>query len=173
MSTASGNTSKRKMPAGNTEVACTGWFAASQVVTWLLVVGGWIYTNYTNNKRETRKELRGALDKLRSEMDSEVELCHEYYLSSPVESTSKASTLLIGFTRISSAIQHMGDKDAKMKSPELDRKMFLFMDQLTGGDFQSASRVPVKPDAPRLQAIAAAALDVQNELERLFIHANQ
>lgn len=161
------------MPAGSTEVTCSGWIAAAQVFTWLLVIGGWVYTNTTNNKRETRKELRGALDKLRSDMDALVDFAHDYYQSSSADSQAKAANLLIRFTRLISMIEHLGDKDTMMKSADLDRKMRGLMDQLTGGDFQSVSRTRLTPDAPLLQTIAAAALEVQNELEVLFIRANQ
>ncbi|MCX7091894.1 MAG: hypothetical protein NTY50_00365 [Methylobacter sp.] len=47
-----------------------GW---TQIVTWLLVISGWLLVNHQNNVREKRKEIRTILDKTQSFLD-EVEI---------------------------------------------------------------------------------------------------
>jgi hypothetical protein len=43
-----------------------GW---AQVITWLLVILGWLLVNRQNNIREKRKEIRSLLDKIQSFLD--------------------------------------------------------------------------------------------------------
>ena len=43
-----------------------GW---TQIVTWLLVIAGWLLVNHQNNIREKRKEIRSILDKIQSLLD--------------------------------------------------------------------------------------------------------
>jgi len=40
-----------------------------QLITWLLVIIGWYFVDRTNNRRETRKELRAALSELQAFLD--------------------------------------------------------------------------------------------------------
>jgi len=47
-----------------------GW---TQIVTWLLVISGWLLVNHQNNVREKRKEIRAILDKTQSFLD-EIEI---------------------------------------------------------------------------------------------------
>ncbi len=150
-------------------MACVSWYVATQVIPWLLVVGGWVYTNNTNNKRESRKELRGALDKLQRDIDDLIEITHVYYLSDVNEGKPKESQILIRFSRLSSGIQHLGEKNKSMSSADLSRKLSFFMDQITGGDFQSAARLILPHDSIKFLEIAAAGMAVQDELETLFI----
>ena len=47
-----------------------GW---TQIVTWLLIIAGWLLVNHQNNIREKRKEIRTILDKIQSFLD-EIEI---------------------------------------------------------------------------------------------------
>lgn len=151
-------------------MACTAWYATSQIITWLLVIGGWIYVNSTNNSRESRKELRAAVDKLQRDVDVLIETAQAYYRCGVQDGKAIEPQILVRFSRLGSALQHLGDKHSEMKSGDLTRKMSHLMDQVTGDDFQSAARAELTEDSQKLVNIAAAAMDVQNELETLFIH---
>ena len=41
----------------------------TQIMTWLLIIFGWLIVNHKNNIREKRKEIRGTLDKMQLFLD--------------------------------------------------------------------------------------------------------
>jgi len=41
----------------------------TQIMTWLLIIFGWLIVNHQNNIREKRKEIRGTLDKMQLFLD--------------------------------------------------------------------------------------------------------
>lgn len=139
----------------------------AQVITWVLVVGGWIYTNHTQNKRETRKELRTAIDKINNEVGELIKLGHDYWLTSPGDSQTTAREINTRFMRLSATTQHVTKRN-DLNACALDQKMIIFMDRLTGDDFQSAQRTPLQPNAQKLDEISAAGMAVQAQLEQLF-----
>jgi len=49
------------MPVNN----CPSSFNLGQLVTWILVIGGWFIINFQHNRREDRKESRAAIDRIR------------------------------------------------------------------------------------------------------------
>jgi len=48
--------------------ACGGFKILTQIITWLLIMGGWWIVNRQNNWREKRKEIRAILNQLQSDL---------------------------------------------------------------------------------------------------------
>ncbi|NOQ64704.1 MAG: hypothetical protein GQ582_09355 [Methyloprofundus sp.] len=44
-------------------------FHWAQIVTWLIVIAGWVFVNQQNNLREKRKEIRSLIDNLHVQLD--------------------------------------------------------------------------------------------------------
>ncbi len=156
------------MPAASTEAASGFWPAAAQVLTWVLVIGGWIYTNNTHNARESRKELRSLLDKLQRDLDALVDLAQAYYQMDVDAGRKKEAEMLVRLNRLLNALDHLSFRYLAMKSDNLDRTLKGLMDQLTGGTFQTADRIKAEANDPRMLSIAHAGLEVHGELESLF-----
>src|SRR4051794_25377630 len=70
----------------------TSWAVLGQLVTWLLVVIGWYFVNRTNNQRETRKELRSAIDEFQMFLD-QIETNAVRYHTSDTADVEVAMTL--------------------------------------------------------------------------------
>jgi len=72
-----------------------GW---TQIVTWLLVIAGWLLVNHQNNIREKRKEIRTILDKIQSLLD-EIEIQAVNY-----HTARNPATWLFNWTKFKSEI---------------------------------------------------------------------
>lgn len=67
---------------------CFGWELSdsdklgliTNVVSWVLIFGGWYIVNRQNNKRETRKELRAAFDEIHNNVRQLSELGINYHI---------------------------------------------------------------------------------------------
>lgn len=55
-----------------------GW---AQVVTWILVIAGWLIVNYQQNERETRKDIRAKLDSLCKKLEQIESNAYFYHTS--------------------------------------------------------------------------------------------
>jgi hypothetical protein len=49
------------------------------IISYLLIIGGWLFVRHDNNLRERRKELRAQLDTASKDVDAIVELSKAFY----------------------------------------------------------------------------------------------
>jgi hypothetical protein len=77
-----------------------------QLVTWGLVVGGWLLVNSQNNIRERRKEVRSSLDKLLKRLD-QLEIKAISYHTGLTASYEKATHLKLELSRIKKQIDYL------------------------------------------------------------------
>lgn len=60
-------------------MACTASDGTTSIVTWILVIVGWLVVNQQNNQRETRKEIRNRVDDMRVEVLMLEELAFKHH----------------------------------------------------------------------------------------------
>lgn len=136
-------------------VTCNGGNAPQQPVLWavvLLLLGG-ILTHALSHRREVRKECRSEIDaccKLAADL---LERGRQYMASTDsqaADSRKAAAQIRFDFQRLVKRAEQLQRKHGgfRLEDP-LDR----LSESLTGGDFESASRVPLQPDAERLIAL--------------------
>lgn len=132
---------------------------ASQVITWLLVLLGWTIVNAQNNRREERKELRAALDRLSLRIEKLVVLSIKYWqseVSSESDDTSweikrdldnvEASINRIVRRSEMSLPWYWLRRSERLRAISVANSNVLtafdeWAGTLTGGDFESAARV--------------------------------
>ena len=77
-----------------------------QVITWLIVIGGWFIINHHNNLRENRKEIRSSLDALKAELLALEVLSLSYHKES-VHDDSTAREIRLLIVRISNFLERL------------------------------------------------------------------
>ena len=133
---------------------------ASQVITWLLVLLGWTLVNAQNNRREERKELRAALDRLSLRIEKLVALSIKYWQSDvSSESDDTSWEIKRDLDNVEASINRIVRR-SEMSLPwywlrrskrlgaiaAANSNVLTAFDEwagiLTGGDFESAVRMP-------------------------------
>jgi hypothetical protein len=92
--------------------------AVAQVVTWLLVITGWVIINYQHNKRETRKEVRAQINRLRDMLGELEELAKQYHTAAQ-HSEPEAKRIKLMLQRVSYELEYLNlldriDRDISM-----------------------------------------------------------
>lgn len=153
------------MPPNGSDPGWLTWLAAAQIITWIIVVCGWIFTHSSNNTRERRKELRAELEGIRKNLDELVELAQVFYTSAPDDDSEKRThEIVIKQNRLLMRMERLPHFDSSLKVSGLTD----LMDALTGGEFESNTRVALNHSDARLFKIAAKAEIVFNHLEMEF-----
>lgn len=133
-----------------------------QIVTWLLVIAGWMIVNYFADKRETRKEARGAIDNAKKDVIKISALAVEYFTTQKHELAQDVKWTLdvlgIELARLkkfldSSVVERFGE----------------FHDECTGEDFESAQRRIHDHNSMVVRRIHVARNRLLAELERHFV----
>jgi hypothetical protein len=74
--------------------------AVGQLITWVLVIAGWYWVSRSNDRRETRKELRSLIDGTRSLIGAIESTAYEYYGLSVDEAATRGMFLKRDFARL-------------------------------------------------------------------------
>lgn len=138
--------------------------AIAQVGTWVLVVLGWIIVNRQNNKRESRKEVRGQLDQV-SELLVELEEMAVEYHTAQQQNAKLARSIKHAITRLTNVVHYIGLADAR----DFNRRIVRLRRTITLKNFDSANHQPVVVDGDFLENISSAAQDLIDLLERRFM----
>lgn len=105
------------------------------IAGWVVTAIGWITINYFSDTRETRKEIRSAIDKLNDEVEKLLKSSHTYYCSDKkVEQRIAESEIISSFNRMDGIIERLEKNDAGIK---LQKKQADLYEAITGGDFGS------------------------------------
>jgi hypothetical protein len=136
-----------------------------QSVSWLIVITGWIVINHQNNQRETRKELRAAIDSVAKQIiDTEISAIQfhkkEY-------SDSLAQELRIAIDRIDSRIELISK--ATKDAYTLRRAIITFRQAITLYNFDRSNHQPEGDQSGIINDIAEASNTLIQELEQCFI----
>lgn len=163
-----GNTSKRPMPASNTDSEWLIWLAVAQIVTWLLVAAGWFVSNRSNDTRERRKEIRSAIDGIGKQLDRLTELAVTYYTACHNDPAALEAgvQLRIMQDRLFRQIPTITEEEL---NADVSHHLNRLMESLTGGDFESSKRQARKPNDPVLLIIGRDAESLRGAIEDAFV----
>lgn len=108
-------------------------------IGWIVLVVGWIYTNHTNNLRESRKELKSLLDALIMDINALKDKALIYYVS-PIKGSEQLSfEIVTAQHRIISRIELLSKKYPGIPL-KTTTEIVHFMEAISGGDFDSYTR---------------------------------
>lgn len=152
-------------------------------VTWLLIVAGWLVVNDQSNRRETRKELRSALDDLAEAIDAAQTAAAAYWTATvDAADASRALALTNALEEVERRVNRFVRRTAldlpvyaKRRRHLVDvsnSKVFIAYDDwassATGGAFESASRVALLADDTTLRRMILGARHLLDQLELTY-----
>lgn len=147
------------------------WESARVVVPGLLVILGWMYVSYDNNKRETRKEKRQFLDRTILFLEDIAEDVVSYYITADqVEAQKLSSKIDPALLRIEGALSHLKLKDSSGKVVNA----ITLRDKITNsGSWRSAQKVALAPDCATIYQINVAFAELIGSLESAYTSTYQ
>ena len=139
------------------------WFP---VLGWGVTAVGWVISSGQANSREARKEKRTEVDaccKLAAEI---LDKARKYYAKAPDEDTpADAADLSFSVKRLLKRLERLQKQQSTFEVADAGGELF---ETVTGGDFDSASRLARKPSDPHVAAIENAVHRVIDDLESGF-----
>lgn len=133
------------------------------VISWTLVISGWIILNVLANRREKRKELYALIKDIRQEIDTATDIAEKYHTS---EQQSKEVSKKIKFL-----IQEITAWNDILQSCDLNVDLMLhikFRQAITGHNFDSHTFTQQSHDGELLLSINRASLELKNGIMRAF-----
>lgn len=134
-----------------------------QLVTWALVICGWLVVNWQHNKREARKELRAQLDKLRTTL-SELEGQAEQYHTAPEHSEAEARRVKVMLQRLVYSLDHLN----LLNNLAREMKVIALRRAITYRNFDTPKHSAQAIGGELIAGINAAVDDLVNALEERF-----
>lgn len=134
-------------------------------ITWLLVVFGWFIVSWQNNRREERKEVRGYLDDIVSNIEGLVKESVLYHTGKRRE-VELENNILYGLERLSEKIQYLKFVPSEYISHYNDLKVSITVNNFQTWDFKSR-----KIDDPLIETIRDEAHFLIQNLELQFLVA--
>lgn len=141
--------------------------ALGQVVTWSLVVAGWLVINRQHNRREARKETRAQLDELREAL-AELEQNAESYHSAANHSERDARRIKVQLQRATYAVDRLG----LLNCQERDVRVIALRRAITFENFDTKDHIVQELSGELVAGINAAVDDMVNALEGAFRERN-
>ncbi|QPI65952.1 hypothetical protein [Vreelandella venusta] len=142
---------------------CTASFDFSNVITWALVVFGWLVVYRQNRAFQDRKELRAALDKIIIDIDSLREMAVSYHT---VE--SEANSLLSN--KIKSLTQSISANisGTALGSPDVLEKIKQTRQSITFENFETTEYEPQRHNSGLVLEIFGSTDDLKDSLETRY-----
>lgn len=139
-----------------------------QTITWLLVIFGWFVVSRSNDRRETRKELRALVDAIRKATIEIETAAHEYFRVEAASSGHQGMILRRDILRLSGLLTTLKAADPRF---DIGQSLMEFRQTITGGDFDSAERKARVPADRLFLEISSAAQTLLENLESAFAQA--
>ena len=140
----------------------------SQAVTWSLVIGGWLVINHQHNARETRKEVRAAIDRLNAALD-EIECLAVNFHTGNSFDLRKLSTINRHISRLSPLVDTTGFGDVR----QVRYRIYRVRQAITLRNADKSEFTTQAPDSQLLNNIAASIDDLRFLIESEFSKRNQ
>lgn len=137
--------------------------ALGQIVTWILVIVGWVVVNRQHNQRETRKELRAQLDKVRDTV-FKIEGLSETYHTDESPSGSDAKQIKILIQRVGAAI----DRLMLLESREAQKRIIALRQAITLHNFDTRVHKAQGQSSEIIANINSSVDALLNDLESKF-----
>lgn len=139
-------------------------FDYSSIITWVLVVGGWVFVHFQNKVFQERRELRSALDKLILYIDKLKSDAITYHT---VE--SEASSLLSN--RVKSAIKNISSsiRRTELGSELVNSEVVAVRKSITLDNFESNDYFPRGHSSALILEIIGSLDDLKDALEVRYV----
>lgn len=139
----------------------------AQAVPWVITIFGWIWVKSDNDRRQSRKELRERLDIIQ-DLVTEIEDLAFHYFTNAQGSDSDAEANVIR-----SKLKKLGHQVAVVKKVHGDAfnaesLLIDFRKSVTGGEFDSHSRMAVRETDPVLLDIQDSGWELVSKLDSAF-----
>jgi len=147
------------MPESNN---CALFPSISQIIAWVLIVGGWWIVNKQNNFREKRKETRATLNQLLDDLDAIEKQAYDYHkaLEAPTE---LGRDLKLALSRISKNVARQDLLPHGQRHPITKLRQAITLD-----NFDTDHFVTQTSDSEILAGISANKDDLVDALELHF-----
>jgi hypothetical protein len=137
-------------------------------IGWLVAIVGWVIVSRSNDKRETRKELRAFVDAVRDLVAVIEDKAYEYYQTEHGASQSLALGLKRDIARLAGVLNILKAANGCFSHEE---EMKAFRQAVTGKDFESREREVCAASDRLFLEISTAAQDVIEVVEAAFAKA--
>ena len=144
-----------------------------QLVTWILIIGGWMFVRRDNNRREDRHELRSMIDSLTEDITSLEQKAIEYYVNDASDETGKEKVerlqmeILRDQDVLEFRIKHLKRTTGQFQTLDGPR---LFRNAVTGGDFEESIRKKRPYTDAKLGSISLYSKALIEELEAEYVN---
>ena len=140
----------------------------TQVVTWALVVLGWVVVSGGNDKREQRKEIRTLINEISSDLNSLHTMCVNYYTSAPGGAEESLSIQIkTSIDAIEKKVNLLARQNRKFS---ITSKVVRLRRVATGNtNFESSARVSLNYRDRLFLSIYSACQNIRDGLEQEFI----
>lgn len=135
------------------------WF---YVITWALVISGWIIVNWQNNRREDRKEIRSALNQIYADIDALQKKSIKYHKSSERNLKAEAKINIMN-RRLSEHLGHLG-----LRLSSYSEEYAQFIDSITMENFETTTFTQQKEGDLILDRIRDNSSYLESALENEF-----
>lgn len=134
----------------------------AQLITWMLVVGGWLYTHRRSLARDRRKEDFERIKDLTQRIEKLERLAVEHLASAPSDADKKkAADLRQQLHAISRILDGMRRRNARF---DVSKETIQLRHAVTGGDYDSSSRSAARHDSETILNIRFACQDLTDAL---------
>jgi len=146
----------------STPDSTTNLSAYAPIVTWLIVIIGWLVVNNQNNNRESRKELRTRIDCLRNQIEGVEAQAIKYHTS--VHDENLGLKIKLSIERIANDVNILGIS----LSNNFSFLVFQFRKSITLNNFDSHEHTILNADNELIQNIASAIQSLTIEIEKAY-----
>lgn len=132
-----------------------------QVVSWVLIVIGWLIVNAQNNLRETRKEARAMSDNAKELAIDTASNAYQYMTTDSINSVELKSSLEV----LEIELERFPDFGP---GGRLIQRFNDFADAITGGDFETKDRTVKTANSREVNALFQTRNSLLAEIEFQF-----
>jgi hypothetical protein len=131
-----------------------------QIVTWVIVIAGWLVVNRQNNDREMRREIRSRLDTLEKDIRELELVCVQFHTS---EYDDKNAWQIV------TTLERLWDHSSRLKLASdhaLEVRIFNVRRAMTLRNFDKSDHAILSMNAEQIGEIAASVNRLINALEK-------
>ncbi|WP_143516636.1 hypothetical protein [Pseudomonas sp. 1239] len=132
------------------------------LVTWILVISGWVIVNWQNNRREDRKEIRAALTAVYSEIEKIQKAAIKYHKSAERNTKLEAKIVILD-RRLSEHLSYL-----RLRQTSYIKCYSEFIDSIMLENFETADFTQQKEDSELIEKIRDNSSYLESALELEF-----
>ena len=133
-----------------------------QFGTWLIVIIGWFFVDWKNNRRELRKEKRALIDKINVDLNSIEKIAVEYHQNDHAN-VKTSQEIKISLDRVVKILNR-----EKLLVQKEYKKFIAFKQSITLENFDSNGFIPQGDNSELLENISLTKDDLLHAMETKF-----